>query len=233
MKIEKLEIKNFRSIHGLSLECHDIVTLLGPNNHGKSNLLAALDFALSTSAKPSEDDFFIYRDEDELWVELTFAELTEQETRTFRKYIRNDATFTVRKTATLKERKTEISYNGMLALPEKDWLQPENIADYRSREAIEATPLKDYVPEAGRITNQIVQDAQQQYMEAHADELDFYERLETGPFLGQKNIGGGVLPDFYLIPAVRELTEEMKIKSTSMFGRLLTRAVREIGRAHV
>lgn len=124
--------------------------------------------------------------------------------------------------------KAETSYNGVLALPDEEWLQPENVAQYRSRAAIAETPLKDYVPEAGQITNAIVQEAQQQYMETHADDLIFRERLEAGPFLGQKNIGGGLLPDFYLIPAVRELTEEIKVKSTSMFGRLLTRAVKEM-----
>jgi len=46
--------------------------------------------------------------------------------------------------------------------------------------------------------------------------------------LGQKNVGGGVLPDFYLIPAVRDLTDEIKVKASTTFGQLLNRAVREM-----
>jgi CRISPR-associated exonuclease Cas4 len=37
-----------------------------------------------------------------------------------------------------------------------------------------------------------------------------------------------VLPDFYLIPAVRDLTDEIKVKTTTFFGRLLNRAVHEM-----
>ncbi|MDZ7829236.1 MAG: hypothetical protein U5K33_07040 [Halofilum sp. (in: g-proteobacteria)] len=58
--------------------------------------------------------------------------------------------------------------------------------------------------------------------------MNFSRALETGPLLGQKNVGGGVLPEFYLIPAVRDLTEEIKIKTTTTFGRLMNRAVREM-----
>jgi len=46
--------------------------------------------------------------------------------------------------------------------------------------------------------------------------------------LGQKNVGGGVLPDFYLIPAVRDLTDEIKVKTSTTFGRLLNSAVYEM-----
>jgi len=60
------------------------------------------------------------------------------------------------------------------------------------------------------------------------DELTFEETLETGAFLGQKNIAVGLLPDFYLVPAVRDLADETKIRTTSAFGRLLNRAVREM-----
>ncbi|MDE2927584.1 MAG: AAA family ATPase [Acidobacteriota bacterium] len=61
MRIAQLEIKNYRSIKHLSINCGDLVTLLGPNNHGKSNLLTALEFGLTTSAKPVELDFFAGR----------------------------------------------------------------------------------------------------------------------------------------------------------------------------
>jgi CRISPR-associated exonuclease Cas4 len=37
-----------------------------------------------------------------------------------------------------------------------------------------------------------------------------------------------MLPDFYLVPAVRELSEEMKVKNTTIFGKLLNRAVKEM-----
>ena len=56
MRIRKVKIHNYRSIREAEIHCEPLVVMLGPNNHGKSNILSALEFALSTSAKPSEDD---------------------------------------------------------------------------------------------------------------------------------------------------------------------------------
>ena len=44
MRLSKLTISNYCSIKNLSLECSRLVTLLGPNNHGKSNVLWPINF---------------------------------------------------------------------------------------------------------------------------------------------------------------------------------------------
>ncbi len=228
MRLERVKMHNYRSIKDLTLDCQSMVTLLGPNNHGKSNVLSALEFGLSTSVKPTEDDFFYHRKDDVFWVEMTFCELTDQEKTTFRRYVRSDGSVCVRKTCRRKDGRLETGYNGYVEQPDEPWLQAGNTGDYTSRDKIGETPLSEFVPESGRITKAIVEDAQQAYIEAHRDELNFTETLEEAAFLGQKNIGGGVLPDFYLIPAVRDLTDEVKVKSTTTFGRLLSRSIQEM-----
>jgi CRISPR-associated exonuclease Cas4 len=207
-----------------------MVTLLGPNNHGKSNLLSALEFGLSTSAKPVEQDFFAYRDsnDNELWIEMTFHELTEQEKNTFKRYVLFDDTICIRKTARLTTNGIEVTYNGYVEQPNEEWLQAEKAADYTSRDQISGTPLKDLVPQTGRLTKTNIVEAQQKYIQAHKGELTFKRTLEQEPLLGQKNVAGGILPEFYLIPAVRDLTDEIKVKATTTFGRLLNRAVSEM-----
>jgi len=230
MRVASLKIHNYRSIHDLEMHCESLVVMLGPNNHGKSNILSALDFILSTSAKPSEEDFFAYRgDDNELWVELTLHELTEQERTTFRRYLRSDESISVRKTARLTETgKAETFYNGYVEEPEERWLQSSAIDHLTKREEVNNTPLGDLVPEKGRLTKSLIQEAQQKYIDEHRGELTFNEALETGPLLGPKNVGGGVLPDFYLIPAVRDLSDETKIKAGTVFGKLLNRAIQEM-----
>lgn len=59
-------------------------------------------------------------------------------------------------------------------------------------------------------------------------QLNFVRTLEEGPLLGSKNVGGGTLPDFYIVPAVRDLSDEIKVKATTTFGRLLQRAIQEM-----
>tara|TARA_B100001939_G_scaffold338664_1_gene344528 strand:+ start:14613 stop:16475 length:1863 start_codon:yes stop_codon:yes gene_type:complete len=230
MRITKLEICNYRSINKISIECSPLLTLLGPNNHGKSNVLSALEFGLTTSAKPVDQDFFAHREvgDDELWVEMTFSELTDQEKNTFKRYVLSDDTICIRKTARLSNGSVDVSYNGWVEEPTEKWLRAANSGDYTSRERVNATPLGDLVPESGRITKAHIEEAQSAYIEQNHADLTFSRNLETGPLLGQKNVGGGVLPEFFLIPAVRDLTEEIRIKTTTTFGRLMNRAVREM-----
>lgn len=228
MRISKIKIHNYRSIRDLEMECKPLVVMLGPNNHGKSNIISALEFALLTSAKPAPKDFCVFGEENKkLWVELTFHELTMQEKVTFNRYLRYDNSFCVRKTAYLNEAGSiEIFYNGYVTEPEEWWLKKDNIDRLTDRAVIDETPLNNLVN--GRLTKVNIEEAQRQYINEHKEELNFIETLENGPFLGAKNIGGGVLPDFYLIPAVRDLSDETKVKTTTTFGRLLTRAVKEM-----
>jgi len=230
MRIKTLRIHNFKSIRDLSLECMPLMALIGPNNHGKSNILSALEFALSTSAKPVEQDFFSHRNanDNEFWVEMTFNELTEQEKNTFKRYVSPDGSICIRKTARMQNGGIEVAYNGYVEQPDEEWLCGDKSGEYATQEKIKGTPLKDLVPSSGKLSKQAVEEAQQKYIEQHRAELNFTRTLEEGPLLGQKNVGGGVLPDFYLIPAVRDLSEEIKVKTTTTFGRLLNRAVQEM-----
>ncbi|MDP8225201.1 MAG: ATP-dependent endonuclease [Candidatus Lernaella stagnicola] len=230
MKIQKIEIKHFRSIRKLEFQCGPVVVLLGPNNHGKSNILSALEFALTPSVKPAQEDFFQFRgDDDSLWVELTFCDLTEQEKRTFQIYILEDGTLRFRKTATLSDDgAVETRYNGYRSEPTEPCLQAANAKDFASREEIKGTPLADFRFGSGRITKNMVIEAQTDYIKSHKAELSIETRLESGPFLGAKNVAGGLLPEFYFIPAVRDLTAETKVKNTTMFGRLVNYTIRQM-----
>lgn len=229
MRIKNIKIVNYRSIKDLSLDCNPLTVFLGPNNHGKSNILYALNFALTGSAKLSEDDFCAYSNTDEAFVELTFCDLTEQEKNTFRRYTTRSKEFSFRKTSKKQhDGSIETSYNGYIDEPEQDWLKNNAIDDLTTRDAINKTPLKDLVPEKGRITKKAVEEAQLKFIKENVNSLTFKRVLEKGPLLGQKNVSSGILPDFYLVPAVRDLAEETKIKGTSIFGRLITRAVTEM-----
>jgi putative ATP-dependent endonuclease of the OLD family len=80
----------------------------------------------------------------------------------------------------------------------------------------------------GKVSRQRVTEFQDEYIQAHRTELIFAETLEDGPLLGVKNVAAGILPEFYLVPAVRDLCDEAKVKGTTVFGKLLQRAVKEM-----
>ena len=230
MKIRHVIIHNFRSIQHADLDCRDIMVLLGQNNHGKSNVLRAIEFALATGAKLEPTDLFAFSgsDDREIWVEIEFGDLTEQEQTTFRRYLRSDKTFKFRKNAKLESDKLETSYNGYFKAPSEEWLVLSNASNYTNRKAVNQTPLKDLVPQAGRLSKDAIEEAQQKYIEENLQKLTFREQLEDGPLLGQKNVAVGVLPDFFIVPAVRDLADESKVKNTALFGKLLSLAITEM-----
>lgn len=243
MIVSYVKIHNYRSIKDVDFDTRKMMVFLGPNNHGKSNLLSAIEFALSTSAKVDIRDFFTCRDNgnkencaNELWIELTFTDLTEQEKNTFSKYLRIDNSINVRKYAAAEaDGKIEIGYRGYLEEPEEWWLKNDAIDRLSSQEKIrheaETLPfLGELLEGGGRITKERVTEFQQKYINEHRSVLVTRPVLEEAPFLGIKNVGGGVLPDFFLVPAVRDLSEETKIKTNTTLGRLIQRAIEEMSR---
>ena len=229
MRISTVTIHNFRSIRHLTFDLGGSVTLLGPNNHGKSNILSAIEFALTTGTRPTEEMFYALRPEDDsMWVDVTFADLTAQEQTTFKRYLQADGGFCIRKTARLLGDTVETAYNGYVEEPVESWLRADGIRLLTDRSEIAKTPLAALVPPSGRLTLAIVQAAQEQYTARDRANLQFRRALETSPLLGQKNVAGGILPEFFMVPAVRDLADETKIKNTTVFGRLLSRAVREM-----
>lgn len=78
MKLRRMRVHNFRSIVNADIEIHDYTMIVGANNAGKSNALAALR-AFYDEIKWSGDDLpKAGKSSEESWIELSFA-LTEDE----------------------------------------------------------------------------------------------------------------------------------------------------------
>jgi len=230
MRIENIEIDNYRSVQHCEVRCGIVTVLLGRNNHGKSNVLAALDFFCGSGAKCSNDDFFRSKEtsSNALWVEVTFSGLSAQELTTFSKYVAADGSLRVRKIATVDESgKIEISYRGWVSEPTLSWLK----TSYAGTKKVDLEPaLLEHLPADARYSKDAVITAQQAYIQDH-DDIELEYSLEDANFLGRVNVASGVLPEAFLIPAIRDLNEETKTKSTTLFGRLLNRAMGEMAEA--
>lgn len=73
MKLRRLRLHNFRSIVDADIEVHDYTMIVGANNAGKSNLLAALRTFYEDIKWSSEDSPKVGKSSDESWVELAFV----------------------------------------------------------------------------------------------------------------------------------------------------------------
>jgi CRISPR-associated exonuclease Cas4 len=222
MKIERIKIHNWRSIGDVDIYCRDMMIFIGQNNHGKSNVLSALLFFFG---EISCSDLDFKRGEDNLFVELVFCDLDEHDKMQFKKYLTSDNTIKVRKEISKGE---NFEYHGYCEIPQEDWLKEENVGNFTNRSAIESLPLKDYIPEAGRITKDIIREAQNKYIEENIDKIDFNYEIENSNFLGLKTVAQGIFGNVFFIPAVKSADEEFSLKKKTVFNDLLSNVINEM-----
>lgn len=221
MKIESITISNWRSIDTVNLTFQDLMIIIGQNNHGKSNLLSALLFFFG-EVKHTTLDF--HHNCDDLYVQVTFNDLDDNDKTTFKKYLANDNTIKVRKTAF---NGGSFIYNGYLSTPTNELLNFEVVKSFSNRESAKSLPFYEYLPDTGRITQALIEEALQQYIENNSDDIEFDYRLESSNFLGLKSVASSIFGKVYFIPAVKSVTEDMSGKD-SILTRLFQSALEDM-----
>ncbi|MFW3411418.1 ATP-dependent nuclease [Aliarcobacter butzleri] len=219
MKIKKLKISNFRSIIEVEISFEKMMMFIGQNNHGKSNVLYAILFFFG-EVKIQDLDFF--DGTNELYVEIQFYDLDDDDKVTFNKYLTVENEILVRKTA---YRNGSFEYNGYIQNPENEYLQESNATNYRSRENAQSLPFYDLLPDEGRLTIAMIQEAQKQYIRENLNSINFIYELEENNFLGAKNIAQGMFGEIFFIPAVKSINEDLANNKTSLFTKLYSKVI--------
>ena len=70
MKISKVEINNFKSIEKASFTASDFTVLIGQNNHGKTNVLSAIEWFYNGGGKLEE---IVHRGKDKKAISVVTA----------------------------------------------------------------------------------------------------------------------------------------------------------------
>lgn len=219
MRIEKVVIHNWRSIADEEIDFEELMIFIGQNNHGKSNIISSLLFFFGTI---THSDLDFHGSSNELFVEITFTDLDVFDQNQFKKYLSVDNKIKVRKSV---NDEGEVAYNGYLFAPTIDFLKEESISALSKREEVEKTPLKDFIPNSGRLTKDIIKAAQEEYTTANNATLEFQYVLEQSAFLGAKNVAKGIFGDVYFIPAVKNATDEFKMTGNSIFNQLFSQII--------
>ncbi|WP_057787434.1 ATP-dependent endonuclease [Alishewanella sp. WH16-1] len=219
MKIEKITIKNWRSIKDQVIYAQDLMVIIGQNNHGKSNLLSSILFFFG-EIKHHDLDF--HKGSTELFVELQFGCLDESDNTTFKKYLTSEGKIVVRKTAYLGG---SFEYRGYIENPTEEWLQEANASAYTTRELASSLPFHPFIPATGRISKQDIVNAQAAYIQQNRDAINFSYELEATNFLGLKSVASGIFGEVYFIPAVKEASDDFTSKDSSVFGKMYSDVV--------
>ena len=219
MKIENVTISNFRSIIHVNIGFEDLMMFIGQNNHGKSNILYAILFFFG-EIKLEDLDFF--DGTEELYVEILFKELDENDQVTFKKYLTHDNKILVRKSA---YRSGSFQYKGYLNNPIEDFLQEINAKNYKKREIAETLPFYDKLPQSGTIKIDDIIKAQKEYIEENSSELSFNYEMEESNFLGLKSVAQGIFGEVFFIPAVKNINDDLSSNKSSIFTKLYSKVI--------
>jgi len=222
MKIQNIKIHNWRSIKDIDLTFEDTMIFIGQNNHGKSNILSAILFFLGQIGL---DPLDFNENSTELFIEIIFRDLDENDKVTFKKYVTSDNTLRVRKQA---QKDLSFEYHGYVEIPQLEWLREDLISQFTKREIAEGLPLAPFLPANGRISPEAFREAQIKYIESNRTQLQFTYGLEAGPFLGAKNVAKGIFGDVYFLPSIKRASDELSVKGNSMFGDLYARVINKM-----
>lgn len=233
MVIDKLLVKNFRSIEDEVLICCDLTALVGRNGSGKSSFLRALDLFYSLTPKVDSEDFYNRDISREIVVSITYKNLNEEATALFSKYLQGGL-LTIERVIAMKEGKISCLYHGSV-------LQHPEFSPVR-----EAFNLKDNAKTAKTLYSQLRQDARFSALPeasakgAMSDGLQKWEESnqvlcersrDDGQFFGFKSVASGYLGKFtrfLFIPAIRDASQDASDNASSPISELMDLVVRSV-----
>jgi len=226
MQLLRARIKNFRSIRNLTVEFDRYTALIGTNGAGKSSVLKAIEKFYSTSKTVEADDYFARDQSEPIQIELTFSNLSDQETRIFEERVRDGQLVVTR---IFDGSPSSGRYHGVT-------MQNPDFASIRACAA--ARPRRDayrnlkennsaYASLPTATSAEAVDKAMLDWEVAHPEQLVL--QPDDGQFFGFQNNSRGKLQrhtSFVFIPAVREASADAADGKSSVIGRLLELLVR-------
>ena len=227
MRIDQVEVQNFRSIRKLTCSFDRVTTLVGPNGAGKSTILRALDWFFNASKgvlTPEDRHLGSQELSEPIRVRVDFTDLTAGDRAILgSKYCPDDATtFTVWRTWQDGEEKLT---GKALAFPPFEGIRSHGAA-MPKRDAYNA--LRVASPQYGLpacSSAAAVDQTMDEWERAHPEALRESEVSDTHLFGFN---GQGVLTDlfdFVFVSADLRAAVETEDTRTSIFGKILQRAI--------
>lgn len=242
MRLEKLRVKNYRSIVDTGeVGIDPLQAFVGENNAGKSNLLRAIQCFLTPGAGG-----LVVTDvpdqEQETVIECVFGGLSDEERARLKVYLLGDKVI-LRKELRVEndEAKGKLviksEYHGYQAEPTDPHYSIAKILDEHGArpnwaKIAEEVGLTEYVTNAeGKVNKTSYQAGLDAFLAANEVEYDEPQLGETQALGIPQNLLAA-LPDFYLLPAITDYSDEIDRRSTStVFRRLMAELADRIMKA--
>ena len=233
MRLVRLSINNFRSIKTISdLRVEPLQGLVGENNAGKSNILRAINCFLSARAGGMMPDDF-NDPAQQATIEAEFAGLSENERKRLRTYLIGDRLILQKRLDIVhddRSGKTRVDseYHGYRAEPRDWWLSTTKVIEEKGsrpkwEEIATEHDILDYVRgDDGKVNKASYEAGLTRFLQERDDiEYDAPELGQTQALGIQQNLLAS-LPEFFLLPAITDYSDEIDRRSSStVFRRLM------------
>lgn len=247
MKIENISIQNFKTFgkEPIEFSFNNLTSLIGENSVGKSNVLEALDLFFNfTKTKISTKSFHHNDYSKPIVITVKFKNLNADELKTFQTHLdeQNNLTITQFIEAFSKEEGVEIkealiedidfteSKHGTKLVPTEDflWTIAEKIPTKANLKKWWKEDLKlgdfdfktlfdsEEEPTQEEFQNKLIQLNEERYEEIPKEKITGDEKV-----LGWKSKLKANLPKYFYIPAIKNLSEDLKVTKTSALGELI------------
>ena len=231
MILTSLQIRNFRSIRDTEVfPVPRLLSLIGENNSGKSNIMAAVQVLMTGGAAGiGRDDF---KDPaTAIIITGTFAELTDAEKQRWQKYLVSGELILEKQLSLDTDQRTgkeKVSgeYHGYSAEP-KDWfLSPAKIQEKEGNRPdwagiVETNGLPEYFLKDGKCNKSVFTSALKRYLAESTVEYDEPDLSATHALGLESNVVAS-LPTVHFLRAITDYSDEIdKRSSTTTFRRLM------------
>jgi len=235
MKIQKIEIRNYRSLHNITIYPKDILALVGRNNSGKSNVIKALELFFEGTVKLVNGEcFYNHKTKEPIEIVVTFEKLSDWEKGQFEPWMQEDKLVVGRKVVCTDADAYTINTLAIVKVPEPEWLREdmisaEKITVWWSKKDELKIGSSDFGAELGTSKPKVVEwkEAAKKFLDEHHNEIPWKEERRENP-KGYPGVLKGALPEFIHVPAVKDISEETKVTQTSPFGQLINSVLQKI-----
>ena len=235
MKIQKIEVRNYRSLHNITIYPKDILALVGRNNSGKSNVIRALElFFESTIRLVNDECFFDHKTDKSIEIFVAFEQLSDWEREQFKPWMDGDKLVVGREVVCTGTDSYTINNIAITKVPEPEWLQEDEISGQKiaewwsKKDELKVNDL-DFGVELGTSKPGVGKwkEAVKKFLDEHRDKISWKEERRKNP-KGYPGVLKGALPEFIHVPAVRDISEETKVAKTNPFGQLINSVLEKI-----
>jgi len=227
MIIKSLRVRNYRSIADAALGCDPLTVLVGANGAGKSNFLRALALFYEGDSQYGREDFFNGDTLQDILIDVTFGDLTDEETSFYGEYVRNDVLAVQKKLSYPPGKGSQLYYGQAFRCPDFQAVrQQDKAAD--KKVAYEELRQREPYAELPPWKNQTQGPADLQAWEAaHPEQCEWVQ--DDGQFFGFTGVAQGKLSahtKFVFVPAICEVRDQTDETKKSALSELVDIVVR-------